>query len=130
MSPGAEPVEAVGIIPANATVKTWEDSTLIGLPDGAILTLLHNFPVHDSEGEILSVVKQPIAYYRLQAQSLPGLARLFIRQTLLWAAQNDPDALGDAREALHEFITEAEVEYASAQEDEPEQEGHSDGDSS
>ena len=129
---GPDLAEAVGVaIMANATVKTWEDSTLIDLPDGAILTLLHNIPVHDSMGEIINVTKQPVAYYRLQSRSLLGISRMFIRQTLLWAAEHaDEDTLLAGREALQLYITEAMDEYSNRQQQERDQEAESGDDNS
>lgn len=129
---GTDLAEAIGVaITANASVKAWEDSTLVGLPDGAILTLLNNIPVHDSEGEILSVVKQPIAYYRVQTPGLLGISRMFIRQTLLWAAQNaDEETLQAGYEAIREYLTDAMEEYSIMQKQRLGQEGDDDNDDS
>ena len=122
--PGTDIAEAIGVaITANASVKTWEESTLVGLPDGAILTLLHTIPVHDAEGEIVGAVKQPVAYYKLQAPTLLGVSRMFIRQTLLWAAQHaDEETLAAGYEVLREYLTEAMEEYSSLQKQGLEQE--------
>lgn len=87
-SVGEDSPEAVGIMPAdNASLVLWEQVGTLPTSEGVILTLFHNLPIYDIEGNVVRGVQKPIAYYALSGDDLVGTAELLVRQAIAWAGQ-------------------------------------------
>lgn len=126
----SEPPEAVAVaVAADASLVLWDQASVIGTPEGVILTLFHTVPLHDIDGELVGGTKKPIAYYMIPGSDLFGTAELFARQAVAWAGQFGSEELqADVEAAILAAVEEGRVR-AEAGRREAEDEGESDGDS-
>ena len=105
---GEDSSEAVGVtLAGDASLVLWDVASTIATPDGVILTLFHNVPLHDISGELVGITRKPIAYYSMSAKDLVGTTELFIRQSIAWAGQfGDDNTQGEVEEKIVEAIEE------------------------
>ena len=125
-----EPSEtAEAIVQAGASLVLWDQASTIGTPEGVILTLFHNLPLYDIDGELVGGTKKPIAYYMMSGADLFGTAELLARQAVAWAGQFGSEEMqANVEAAILAAVEEGRVR-AEAGRREAEEEGESDDDS-
>ena len=115
------------ILATDASLVLWDQASTITLPEGVILTLFHNMPLHNIEGELVGGTKKPIAYYMLSGVDLIGTAELLARQAVAWAGQFGKDGLqSEVENALATAIEEGKT-WAEAASQEATEGGDADG---
>ena len=105
-------------IASDATLVLWDQSSAIATPEGVVLTIFHNMPLFDMDGELVGATKKPIAYYMIPGLDLLGTAELLARQAVAWAGQFGSEELqAEVEEALVTAIEEGRARAESARQE-------------
>ncbi len=114
-------------IASDASLVLWDQSSVVATPEGVILTIFHNMPLYDMEGELVGGTKKPIAYYMMPGADLFGTAELLARQAVAWAGQFGSEALqAEVEAALNAAIEEGRARAETSRREAAE-EGEADG---
>ena len=110
-------------IASDASLVLWDQSSVIATPEGVILTIFHNMPLYDMDGELVGSTRKPIAYYMIPGLDLFGTAELLARQAVAWAGQFGSEELqADVEATLLAAIEEGRARAEAARQ-EAEEEG-------